>query len=391
MPRKILHLDLDAFFCAVEEQRDPTLRGKAFAVGGTPDQRGVVASCSYPARRRGVRSAMPMSQAMRLCPDLLIVPHHFDAYHAMSAQVMQVLLELTPLVEQISIDEAFLDLTDLPESAEFYARALQKRINGELHLPVSLGVAANKLVAKIANNIGKASVGGDRPPNSIKAIATGEEASFLAPLPTIELWGVGPKTAEALAQLGLHTIGDIAHYPEIELARHFGKMGVELHSRALGEDERPLVTSHETKSISRETTFTPDLRDRDTLKRLLREFSESIAKVLVEEELRGRTVKIKLRWTDFTTITRQIQLPKPTATAEEIYYAALELLDKHYPAGRAVRLLGVGISHFESHSAPDPRQLSLWDEVNPLSTNKPLPDSVNVDHQSTDSKQRKTP
>jgi DNA polymerase-4 len=167
MVRKILHLDLDAFFCAVEEQRDPSLRGKPFAVGGRPDQRGVVASCSYAARQFGVRSAMPMSRAIKLCPDLIIVPSRYGAYQAASRQVMDQLHNLTPLVEQISIDEAFLDISDLPEPGEVVARNLQATINNELGLPCSLGVATNKLVAKIANNIGKASVKSDKPPNTI--------------------------------------------------------------------------------------------------------------------------------------------------------------------------------------------------------------------------------
>jgi DNA polymerase-4 len=186
--RKILHLDLDAFFCAVEELQDPSLRGLAFAVGGKPDQRGVVSSCSYAARRFGVRSALPMSQAVRMCPNLIIRPPQFKAYRTASEQVMARLNNLTPFVEQISIDEAFLDVTMLPDGAEVIARHLQAQINSELGLPCSLGVASNKLVAKIANNIGKDQAGKDAPPNAIMVIAPGKEAEFLAPLGTRELW-----------------------------------------------------------------------------------------------------------------------------------------------------------------------------------------------------------
>src|SRR5579864_2278804 len=201
MTRKILHLDLDAFFCSVEELRDSSLRGKPFAVGGRPDQRGVVASCSYAARHFGVHSAMPMSQAVKLCPALIIVPHHRDAYRDLSRQVMAYLHTITALVEQLSVDEAFLDVTALPQPAESLAALVQQTINTRFELPSSLGVATNKLVAKIANNIGKAKASGDRPPNAIQVVAPNEERAFLAPLSVRELWGVGPKTAEQLAQI----------------------------------------------------------------------------------------------------------------------------------------------------------------------------------------------
>ncbi|MBI4771414.1 MAG: DNA polymerase IV, partial [Chloroflexi bacterium] len=206
MPRKILHLDLDAFFCAVEEQRDPALRGQAFAVGGRPEARGVVASCSYAARRFGVRSAMPMARAVKLCSGLIIVPSRHKVYSDVSRQVMERLYDLTPLVEQISIDEAFLDVSDLPESGEALARRLQATMRDELRLPCSLGVATNKLVAKIASDVGKAAARTGAPPNAILVVPPGEEAAFLAPLPAAALWGVGPKTATRLAGLGIHTI-----------------------------------------------------------------------------------------------------------------------------------------------------------------------------------------
>ena len=214
MARKILHLDLDAFFCAVEEQRDPSLRGQPFAVGGRPESRGVVASCSYAARQFGIHSAMPMARAVRQCPPLIIVPSRYGAYEAASRQVMARLHQLTPLVEQLSIDEAFLDVSDLPERAELIARRLQATINRELDLPCSLGVAANKLVAKIANNVGKAAIKSDRPPNTIKVVPPGQEAAFLAPLPATELWGVGPKTAEQLAQMAGVKLGKPTYVTE---------------------------------------------------------------------------------------------------------------------------------------------------------------------------------
>lgn len=357
--RKILHLDLDAFFCAVEEQRDPALRGKAFAVGGRPDQRGVVASCSYAARRFGVRSAMPMSRALRLCPELIVTPSNFKAYHEASARVMEILHNTTPDVEQVSIDEAFLDVTLLPEEAEGIARRLQAGIRDELELPSSLGVASNKLVAKIANNIGKAGAVKDSPPFAITVVLPGQEAAFLAPLAVGELWGVGPKTAEQLGKLGIRTIGDMARWPEGDLIRRFGKHGADLARRAHGIDDSPVATEGETKSVSKEITFAQDIRDGHELRRTLLALSDEVGRRLRRDGLRGTTVKIKLRWADFTTLTRQVTLDQPTHHDREIYEVALTLFDRTWPEGRPVRLIGVGVSGFD-----DPgEQLGLWGQV----------------------------
>lgn len=353
----IIHIDLDAFFCAVEENLNPALRGMPFAVGGQPNQRGVVASCSYPARQYGVRSAMPMSRAVQLCPDLLIVPHKRKEYSEASHRVMTILHNITPLVEQISIDEAFIDVSGHPEAGYKLAASLQARINAELSLPVSLGVASNKLVAKIANNIGKASKKTDMPPNAIKIIPPGQEAAFLAPLPIEELWGVGPKTAEKLHQKGVYTIGDIAKIPERDLIRMFGKPGADLARHAQGIDKRKVETDQETKSISRETTFTRDTHDELYLKEVLRELSDGVGLHLRREKLMGRTVHIKLRWSDFTTLTRQTTFTQPINRDDEIYQAAIQLFNKHWIRGKAVRLIGVGISGFDNPA----RQLSLWD------------------------------
>jgi DNA polymerase-4 len=357
MSRKVLHLDLDAFFCAVEAKRNPDLQGKPFAVGGQPDQRGVVASCSYAARQFGIRSAMPMARAIKQCPDLIIVPSHYKAYQDASRQVMDRLHNLTPLVEQISIDEAFLDVSDLPEPGEVVARNLQATINNELGLPCSLGVASNKLVAKIANNIGKASVKTDKPPNTIKVVPPGQEATFLTPLPVRELWGVGPKTAEQLAQLGIHTIGDLARWPETDLGQRFGKLGHDLARRASGIDDRPVETEHEAKSISQETTFARDIDDGDQLCQCLRQLSEKVGRRLRKKNLSGTRVKIKLRWADFTTLTRQMTLDHPTNLDSEIHTAAEQLFERTWPPGKRVRLVGVGVSGFE----PLAYQLGLWE------------------------------
>lgn len=358
----ILHLDLDAFFCAVEELHNPALRGKAFAVGGRPDERGVVASCSYPARQFGVRSAMPMSRAVRICPGLIIVPGKHNLYAAMSKRVMERLHALTAWVEQISIDEAFIDVSEIDEPAEAIARRLQSQMRSELGLPCSLGVASNKLVAKIANNVGKASVRGGGPPNAITMVAEGQEAAFVAPLPCGELWGVGPKTEAKLQELGIHTIGELAQRPLGELVHHFGKHGEDLSRHAKGIDSRTIVTDREYKQVSNETTYVRDVADRSILEKTLREQAQDVSRTLQHKHMIGTTVKIKVRWSDFTTVTRQMRLAAATHDAEQICEAALHLLDTVWQSqNQAVRLIGLGMSGL----GEDIHQLGLWDEPDP--------------------------
>ncbi len=353
----ILHLDLDAFFCAVEELREPSLRGLAFAVGGRPNERGVVASCSYAARKYGVRSAMPMAQALRLCPGLRVVSGRHRAYGEVSKQIMARIEDLSPSVEQISIDEAFVDISALENPPEYIARRLQARIRDELGLPCSIGIASNKLVAKIATEVGKKAAKGDGPPCGLTIVPAGEEASFLAPLPIEMLWGVGPKTAARLAGLGIHTIGDIAKWPESSLVHSFGDSARDLARRARGEDERMVITEHEAKSMSQETTFARDVRDDETLRRTLCELADDVAHNLRRSSLAGATIKLKLRWPDFTTLTRQTTLPHRTDEGQEISKAVLELLSTVRKPGQAVRLIGVGVTGL----GPPVRQLGLWD------------------------------
>ncbi len=353
----ILHLDLDAFFCAVEELRDPGLRGLAFAVGGRPNERGVVASCSYAARKYGVRSAMPMAQALRLCRGLRVVSGRHRAYGEVSKQVMARIYDLSPYVEQISIDEAFVDLSGLTDPPEYVGRRLQARIRDELGLPCSIGIASNKLVAKIATEVGKKAARGNGPPCGLTLVPPGEEARFLAPLPIEMLWGVGPKTAAKLASRGIHTIGDLAKWPESNLLHAFGENGRDLARRARGEDERMVVTEHEAKSMSQETTFARDVRDDAVLKKTLRELSEEVGRNLRRSKLAGTTVKLKLRWPNFTTLTRQATLPQRTDEGAEIYEQALDLLKSARKPGQAVRLIGVGVSNL----GVPVRQLGLWD------------------------------
>ncbi len=273
MTRSILHLDLDAFFCAVEETFDPSLHGKPFAVGGRPDQRGVIASCSYPARQHGVHSAMPSSRALRICPELRILPSRHAVYGKISDEVMAILYQVTSQVEQISIDEAFVDISLIDEPALQFALKLQKRIKDELKLPCSIGIASNKLVAKIANDIGKSRSRSAEPPMAITIVPPGEEAAFLAPLPVENLWGVGPKTADRLEKIGVLTIGDLANKSLPELVQHFGKNGADLLQHANGIDESPITTFHEPKSVSHEVTFSKDIKDRQKLLKTIQELS----------------------------------------------------------------------------------------------------------------------
>ena len=353
--RKIIHLDLDAFFCAVEELRQPSLFGKPFAVGGRPESRGVVASCSYPARRLGVHSAMPMAQALRLCPALIVVPARHREYAAISRQVMAILHRFTQLVEQISIDEAFLEVTGRPEAAPELAVALQQAIRREVGLPASLGVATNKLVAKIANNVGKAAARGDAPPCALQVVPPGAEADFLAPLPVDALWGVGPKTAARLHTLGIHTIGDIARWPERDLMQRFGKSGQEMARHARGVDDRPIVTEHARKSISQETTFVRDVTTAALLHATLQAQAAQVASDLQRQHLLAATVRLKIRWADFTMLTRQMTLPQPSDDAVQLYAAAYALLTRTWQ-GQSVRLIGVGV-----HGLREARQLGLWE------------------------------
>jgi DNA polymerase IV len=358
MPRTILHLDLDAFYCSVEEIQNPELRGKPFAVGGKPNERGVVASCSYAARAMGVRSAMPMSRALQLCRNLIIVPGRHKLYGEYSEKVMGKLRALTPLVEQISIDEAFLDISDIHQAHAGLALDLQTGIKNKLHLPSSIGIASNKLVAKIATEVGKKSnKQKNEPPFGLTIVPVGEEAKFLAPLPADMLWGVGPKTSARLSDLGIHTIGDIANWPEKELVNIFGENGRDLWRHAQGIDNRPIIMEYETKSISQEITFNVDVRDETTLEKTLREQARDVARQLRKSDLAGKTVKLKIRWSDFTTITRQVTLPTSTDLEDEIYRNAVKLMKAVRKPNQPVRLIGVGVSGI---GAPV-RQLSLWD------------------------------
>ncbi len=300
---------------------------------------------------------MPMARAVRLCQDLIILPSDFSAYHEKSVQVMRILGQLTPLVEQISIDEAFLDVSDMPDDGLSIARKLQQDILRELRLPCSLGVASNKLVAKIATNVGKSAHRGNQPPQAIRYVPPGTEAQFLAPLPVRELWGIGPKTAGRLNDLGVKTIGELAEKSDGYMRDVFGRNGPEMGQRARGIDHRPLSTESEMKSISQELTFADDEGDWRILEKTLLSQSSEIARALRRKGVQARTIRIKLRWPDFSTHTRQRSFSQPTDQDRVIFQTACHLLNMMWKPGKRVRLLGVGASSLSR--VPD--QLLLWD------------------------------
>ncbi len=350
-PRAIVHLDLDAFFAAVEALENPELAGKPVVVGGRPEGRGVVSSASYEARAHGVRSAMPTGRALALCPGAIVVPPRHKIYRRYSRQVMEILHAASPLVEKMSIDEAFVDFSDLVEDwdqAIDRARAIQQQVRLELQLSASLGVATNKLVAKVASDRDK--------PGGLTVVRPGEEAAFLAPLPVRVLWGVGPVTAQKLAEMGVETVGQMARLDEAVLVARFGQPGAHMARMCQGIDHRPVVTEHEAKSISQERTFERDLADPEALTRHLWQQCQQVARRLENAGLAAGTVAVKLRYADFETITRQMSLDVPTADEKALYRAALALLRRAWQPAKPVRLLGVAARRL----SPPPGQLSLW-------------------------------
>ena len=353
----ILHVDLDAFFAAIEQRDRPELRGRPVIVGGGgPDARGVVSAASYEARRFGIRSAMPLRTAARLCPDAVFVPVDGRKYSSVSRQVMDILRRFTPAVEPVSIDEAFLDVagTELLHGTPVdTARAIKDAIRDELRLTASVGVATSKLVAKVASDL--------RKPDGLVVVPEGAEADFLAPLPIARLWGVGERTARALGDYGVTTIGDLASLPDDLLARRFGRPGPLLAQRARGIDPSPVSGGDAAKSVSHEHTFHIDTSDPEVLERTLLALSEGVAGRLRRGRVTARTVSVKVRDSAFATSSRQRTLDEPTDQTDVIWHTALELARPLF-RGIRVRLLGVGASHLEEaeqmflFAAPDERR-----------------------------------
>jgi DNA polymerase-4 len=336
----ILHVDLDAFFAAVEQRDRPELRGKPVVVGvGGRNDRGVVSAASYEARKYGIHSAMPLRTAAGLCRDAVFVPVDGHKYKSVSRQVMEILRRFTPAVEPVSIDEAFLDVFGseaLHGAPVQIARTIRHSIHDELRLTASVGVASTKLVAKVASDL--------RKPDALVVVAPGSEAAFLAPLPIGRLWGVGEKTATALSEFGVMTVGDLAALPDDLLTRRFGRQGPVLAERARGIDPSPVSAGDAARSVSHEHTFDMDTADPEVLERTLLALSEGVASRLRAGGLKARTVVVKVRDSSFATVSRQRTLQEPTDQTEVVFATARELAKPHL-RGIRVRLLGVGASH----------------------------------------------
>jgi DNA polymerase-4 len=334
--RWILHADLDAFYAAVEQLDNPELRGKPVIVGGPPEARAVVTTASYEARPYGVRSAMPMGRALRLCPHAVRVSPRFDRYAEVSRAVMGIFRSVTDLVEPLSLDEAFLDISEAaagPGGAEGVARAIKQRVRDETGLTVSIGLAANKSAAKVASDM--------RKPDGLVAVPPGGEAEFLAPLPMRVLWGVGPKAGQALLDAGFRTVGDIAAAAPGRIESLLGSRGAMLQAMARGIDERPVEASQERKSVGAENTFPHDLPDGPELREELRRVALGAAVRLQEKRLRCRTVVLKLRYAGFKTITRRASRPYPIDDPAEILQQAESLLRAVLKEEDRFRLIGV--------------------------------------------------
>jgi DNA polymerase-4 len=349
--RTILHVDLDAFFAAVEQRDHPELRGKPVIVGGGgPHDRGVVSTASYEARKFGVHSAMPLRTAGRLCPQGIFVPVDGRKYQEESRRVMAILRRFTPQVQPVSIDEAFLDVTAsraLFGDGEAIGQAIKSAVHDETGLTISVGVAATKLVAKVASDL--------RKPDGLVVVPPGEEAAFLAPLAISRLWGVGEKTAAALAEYGVKTIGDLAALPPDALERRLGKHGASLVDRAHGIDPDPVSGGEAAKSIGHEHTFDRDTADREVIERTLLGMADGVAGRLRSSRIRAVTITLKLRDSSFATITRQTSLETPADLTEQVYEAAATLLRREMH-GQKIRLVGVTASNFR-----DREQLSMFD------------------------------
>jgi DNA polymerase IV len=351
--RKIIHIDMDAFFASVEQRDHPHLRGKPVAVGGL-GERGVVAAASYEARTFGVRSAMASAKARRLCPDLIFVPHRFEIYRQVSRQIREIFLSYTPLVQPLSLDEAYLDVTENHfgiTSATQIAEEIRTQIKGVTGLTASAGVSYNKFLAKIASDINK--------PDGICVIKPAQGPDFVATLPVRKFYGVGPATAAKMERLGIILGEDLRAQPRDFLDRHFGKAGGYYYNASRGIDHRPVNPNQERKSIGSETTFGTDLATFEACMIELRPLMASVARHCTKHQMSGRTVTLKLRTTDFKTVTRSRTLPHGVSSAEEMEAIVTTLLAPLCPPRLGVRLLGVTLHKLEDGTNEAPSQATL--------------------------------
>ncbi|HWQ91512.1 MAG TPA: DNA polymerase IV [Clostridia bacterium] len=362
MGRVIFHLDMDAFYASVEQRDNPGLKGKPVIVGSPPTQRGVVCAASYEARKFGVRSAMPSATAGRLCPRGIFLPPRMEAYKAESARIMEIMGATGAALEPMSIDEAYMDATPIvgaggqevaDEDQALYAavplaRQLKEQIRLERRLTATIGIAANKFLAKLASDFQK--------PDGLTLIPERDKVAFLRPLPVRTIHGVGKVTEQVLNRAGMETIGDVQDYPG-DLRALVGSFASTLREFAFGNDNRPLEMDDTIKSISSEETFLQDTEDRRVLKKSLRDQALEVAGKLQRKHLVARTVQVKLRYGDFTTLTRQITVDQPLTEPEPLYRVACFLLAREKLVNRPLRLLGLGVSHLD---VPAARQLEFW-------------------------------
>ncbi len=343
----ILHIDMDAFYASVEERDNPSLVGKPVIVGGSAEGRGVVAAANYESRKFGVHSAMAAARAKRLCPHAVVIKPRIDYYASVSRQIRDIFEQFTPLVEPLSLDEAFLDVTGSESifgpSAEI-GRQIKQRIRADLRLVASVGVATNKFVAKIASDLKK--------PDGFVVVEPDEVQTFLDPLPVGRLWGVGQVTGQVFERLAIHTIGQLRQMPLDMLNDLFGSSGEHYWQLAHGIDDRQVVPDREAKSISNETTFAEDIADMEVLRAWLVDLVEQVARRLRQHDIKGRTVELKVRFADFKTISRSLTLAEPTNITQELLDAGVELLTTRLPSQHLpIRLLGFGVNKFNNSGA----------------------------------------
>lgn len=341
--RKILHVDMDAFYASIEMRDNPALRGKPVIVGGAPQRRGVVSAASYEARKFGVHSAMPMARALRLCPQAIRIPPRLSVYADVSQQIRDIFARYTPQFEPLSLDEAFLDVTaceKLFSGAETIARAIKQAIQTELALVASVGVAPNKFIAKIASDVNK--------PDGFVVVDADQVQSFLDPLPVSRLWGAGKATVAAFERMGVRTIAQLRRQSLPWLHAHFGRQGEHLWQLAHGIDTREVITDAQAKSISHETTFAEDINDKQVIEAWLLHLTEQVAWRLRRADLLGRTVQLKLRFPDFKTITRSHTLTEATHSTDSLWQIVRQLLRDNWQGTPAIRLIGMGVSGLQN-------------------------------------------
>ncbi|SPF54635.1 DNA polymerase IV [Candidatus Desulfosporosinus infrequens] len=365
--RKIIHVDMDAFYASVEQRDDPTLLAKPVVVGGKPNSRGVVCAASYGARKFGIHSAMPMAEAFRRCPHAVFLPVNIPKYHEVSLQIRQIFMTYTPIVEPLSLDEAFLDITgstSLFGSARTIGLTIKQRIQQELNLTASVGVASNKFLSKLASDLQK--------PDGFVIVQPNRVQEFLDPLSVERIWGVGKKTAEQLHKLNIKTIRDLRRLEQGYLTQLFGVSGSQLYQLAQGIDDRPVESDRVAKSIGRETTFATDIVDRDVLETELLKIAVDIGRRLRKESFRGKTITLKVRYADFRTVSRSHTLSQVTDLDDVIYKEACNLF-REVSLKQPLRLIGLTL-----HNLTDKfeRQLSLFSE--PQKDNETLTKVIDV-------------